>query len=284
MAFFARRLSAGILHPLAAVSGAAHRMAEGLLETRVETVSVDELGQLAASFNQMAAALRDMILHERNFVAAVSHELRTPLAALNAAVEVVAAYTGLLPEDGREALELVREDLVALRKLVEELMEVSELDSGRATVREEAVQVRSFLDALLQRKHRDATVEGPDVTITTDMARLERILGNLVDNAYEHGEGRGVSIAVAEENGFCSVTVTDRGPGIGAEEISMIFRRFYKPDRSRTRERGGVGLGLAIAHENAKLLGATIEVSSAPGEKTSFALRLPPRIDEGRAR
>ena len=280
MAFLARRLSAGILHPLAAVSGAAQRMADGLLETRVETMSEDELGQLAASFNRMAEALRDMIQHERNFVAAVSHELRTPLAALNAAVEVVAAYTERLPDDGREALGLVREDLVALRKLVEELMEVSELDSGRATVREEEVQVRTFTEALVKRRHRDVRVEGPDVTIMTDMTRLERIVGNLVDNAFDHGEGQDVSIVVAAGVGICSVTVTDHGPGIAAEEIPMLFDRFYKPDRSRTRERGGVGLGLAIAYENAKLLGATIDVSSTPGETTSFAVRLPSRIEK----
>lgn len=284
MAFFARRLSAGILHPLAAVSGAAQRMAEGLLETRVETLSADELGQLAASFNQMAEALRNMIQHERNFVAAVSHELRTPLAALNAAVEVVAAYAERLPADGREALDLVQEDLVSLRKLVAELMEVSELDSGRATVRKEEVQVRAFLEALLQRKHRALLVEGPDVTITTDMARLERIVGNLVDNAYAHGEGQDVSIAIAGEGESCRITVSDRGPGIAPEDTPMLFGRFYKPDRSRTRERGGVGLGLAIAQENAKLLGGTIDVSSTPGEETSFTLRLPSHIEklEGR--
>lgn len=281
MAFFARRLSAGILHPLAAVGGAAQRMAEGLLETRVETNSADELGQLATSFNQMGEALRDMIQHERNFVAAVSHELRTPLAALNAAVEVLAAYKDRLPEDGREAFELVREDLVALRKLVEELMEVSELDSGRATVRFEPVRIRSFLEVLLRRRHRDIPVAGADLTITTDMARLERIVGNLVDNAFDHGEGRDVSIDVAEQNGICGVTVIDHGPGIAAEEIPMLFRRFYKPDRSRTRERGGVGLGLAIAYENAKLLGATVEVSSTPGGETSFTVRLPMRADIG---
>jgi two-component system sensor histidine kinase MtrB len=275
MALVARRLSSRILHPLAAVSGAAQRMAEGLLETRVETMSADEVGQLSASFNRMAEALREMIQHERRFVAAVSHELRTPLAALYAALEVVGAYRERLPADGREALDLLGEDLVAMRQLVEELLEVSELDSGRATVRTEDLQLRTLIETLLRRRHRDADVRGPDPSISTDKARLERILGNLVDNAYTHGKGKDVKIDVAEGDGFCLVTVADRGPGIGTEELPLLFRRFYKPDRSRTRETGGVGLGLAIAQENARLLGGTIEVASRDGGGASFTLRLP---------
>jgi signal transduction histidine kinase len=278
MAVVARRVSSRILQPLGAVSGAAQRMAEGLLETRVETISADEVGQLSASFNRMAEALRDMIQHERRFVAAVSHELRTPLAALHAAQEVVSTYRDRLPADGREALDLLGEDLVAMRQLVAELLEVSELDSGRAAVRPEEVRLRTLVETLLRRRRRDARVDGPDPSIETDKARLERIVGNLVDNAYTHGEGRDVQIDVAEDHSHCSLTVSDRGPGIPEEEQPLLFRRFYKPDRSRTRETAGVGLGLAIAQENARLLGGSIEVVSRGGVGASFTVRLPRRI------
>lgn len=277
-ALFARRVSARILHPLAAVSGAAQQMAEGLLETRVETLSADELGQLATSFNRMAEALRDMIQHERSFVAAVSHELRTPLAALHAASEVVRAHRGRLPPDGAEALDLIGEDLVALRSLVEDLMEVSELDSGRATVRREPVQVRQFVETVLRRRHRDALVEGADPVVVTDKARLERIVANLVDNAYTHGEGAEVRIEIERGDTRCTITVADRGPGIADDEHALLFRRFYKPDRSRTRERGGVGLGLAIAQENARLLGGSVTAQNRPEGGAAFIVDLP--IDE----
>ena len=277
MAIVARRVSARILHPLAAVSDAAQRMAEGLLETRVESASTDELGHLASSFNRMGEALRDMIQHERRFVAAASHELRTPLAALQAAAEVMASYRERLPPDGREALDLIGEDVIALRQLVEDLMEVSELDSGRASVRAEKVQLRVFVEALLRRRRRAAPVEGPDPVVVTDKARLERIVANLVDNAFTHGEGRDVRIAIADLGGDCLVTVSDGGPGIAPEDKPLLFRRFYKPDRSRTRERGGVGLGLAIALENARLLGGALEISSPGGDGASFTLRLPRR-------
>ena len=274
-ATFARQVSTRLLYPLSAVSSAAQRMAEGLLETRVETVSADELGQLAASFNRMAEALHDIIQRERHFVAAVSHELRTPLAALHAAGEVVTRFRDRLPPQGREALDLIGEDLIALRQLVEELMEVSELDSGRALVRIEDVQLRTFIETLLERRHREAVVEGKDAMVATDKARLERIVGNLVDNAFTHGEGRDVRVRIDEENEYHNVIVSDRGPGVDAEDLPQLFDRFYKPDVSRTRERGGVGLGLAIARENARVIGGTLEVASSPGEGVSFTLRLP---------
>lgn len=276
MALVARRVSGRILHPLTAVGDAAKRMAEGLLETRVETVSPDELGQLAASFNRMGEALRDMIEHERRFVAAASHELRTPLAALQTATEVLVANRDALPAEGREALDLVREDVAALRQLVEELMEVSELDSGRATVRAEDVQLRTFVETLLRRRRRDVQVEGPDLVITADKARLERIVGNLVDNAFTHGQGRDVRVEIREAEGESFITVSDGGPGVPREDRAQLFRRFYKGDASRSRDRGGIGLGLAISYENARLLGGRIDVSSLPGERgVAFTVRLP---------
>ncbi|MEX0873376.1 MAG: ATP-binding protein [Actinomycetota bacterium] len=274
-AAFARRVSARILYPLSAVSSATQRVAEGLLETRVETVSADELGQLAASFNRMAEALHEIIQRERLFVAAVSHELRTPLAALNAAGAVVTRFRDRLPPEGREALDLIGEDLVSLRQLIEELMEISELDSGRAVLRIEDVRLRTFVETLLQRRQREAVVEGADPLVSTDKARLERIVGNLVDNAFTHGEAREVRIEIAEEDGDRLVIVSDRGPGIERDDQALLFDRFYKTDRSRTRERGGVGLGLAIARENARVIGGTVEVSSRPGEGASFTVRLP---------
>lgn len=275
----ARQVGRRILYPLSAVSRAAQRMAEGLLETRVDAVSADELGQLAASFNQMAEALHDIIQRERTFVAAVSHELRTPLAALHAAGEVVRRYRGVLPPEGAEALDLISEDLVALRELVDELMEVSELDSGRAVVRVEEFQLRAFVEALLARRRRSADVEGDDVVITTDKARLERIVGNLVDNAFVHGEGRDVRIRIGREAGHVLVRVSDHGPGIDEADQGRVFDRFYKPDRSRTRERGGVGLGLAIARESARILGGSLDVTSERGGGATFTVRLPSAAD-----
>jgi two-component system, OmpR family, sensor histidine kinase MtrB len=273
----AQRVSGRILRPLVGVSSAAQRVAEGLLETRVQASSPDELGMLAASFNQMAGALQDMIQRERRFVAAVSHELRTPLAALHATSELLSARRGELSPPAQEAVDLVLEDIISLRRLVDELMEVSELDSQRASVRWEKVSLSSVARAVARRRRLDMPAEGPDVVSFTDKARLERIIGNLIDNAVEHGLRRDLRLSVETQDGACAVAVSDRGPGIAQEDLPHLFERFYKADRSRSRERGGIGLGLAIAMQNARLLGGTIEAISTVGKGSTFILRLPVR-------
>jgi two-component system sensor histidine kinase MtrB len=273
----AQRVSGRILRPLVGVSSAAQRVAEGLLETRVQASSPDEVGMLAASFNQMAAALQEMIQRERRFVAAVSHELRTPLAALHATGELLAARRRDLPPAAREAVDLILEDVTGLRRLIDELMEVSELDSQRASVRWEKVSLLSVTAAVVRRRRLSIPTEGPDVITFTDKARLERILGNLVDNAIEHAGGQDVRLSLRPDDGECAVAVSDGGPGIPQEDLPHLFERFYKADRSRSRERGGIGLGLAIAMQNAQLLGGTIEATSAVGQGSTFILRLPVR-------
>lgn len=280
VALIARRVTSGIMHPLAAVSDATRRMAEGLLETRVTPTSQDEVGQLATSFNQMAEALRGMIERERYFVAAASHELRTPLAALKASGDVLAAHREQLPDEGREALDLIREDIAALNQLVQELLEISELDAGRAPVRVEPIRLRTFSEALLRRRRYDAALTGEDLVAHTDKARLERVLGNLIDNAFTHGGGTDVRVAIGTDDGAVTVTVSDAGPGIPAADREKLFTRFYRSDRSRSRDRGGVGLGLAIAQENSRLLGGSIALSDDGGSRTVFTLRLPAQAPE----
>lgn len=271
----ALRVSRRILQPLGAVSAAAQRVAEGLLETRVEAPSEDELGMLAASFNEMASALQGMIVRERRFVANVSHELRTPVATLEATSELLSGHRDELSSAGREAVDLIAEDVSGLRRLVEELLEVSELDSGRANVAWERVELRALAEAIVKRRRRAAPVDGWPVVTFADKARVDRVLGNLVDNAYSHGDGRDVRIEVEREDGWCRVAVHDRGRGIAPEDQPRVFDRFFKTDLSRSREQGGVGLGLAVALANARLMGGTIEVDSRPGEGASFTLRLP---------
>lgn len=273
----ALRVGRRILLPLAAVSSAAQRVAEGLLETRVEAPSEDELGVLAASFNEMASALQEMIGRERRFVANVSHELRTPLATLEATSGLIAGHRDELSPAGREAVDLIVEDVSGLRRLVEELLEVSELDAGRAHVAWEEVELRALSEAMVRRRRRDVPIEGDAVVTFADKARLDRVLGNLLDNAYAHGGGEGVRLEVGRDDGWCHVRVRDRGPGIAPEDLPRVFDRFFKTDASRSREQGGVGLGLALALENARLMGGTIEVESGPEGGATFTLRLPVR-------
>jgi len=271
----AQRAAARIIRPLTDVSTAARAVAEGLLETRVRTLSGDEVGSLAASFNEMAAAFQEMLARERRFVANVSHELRTPLATLRTASELLLRHREEFSPGAREAVDLLNEDVINLRVLVEELMEVSEVDAGGARLRMEPLEIRTLSAAVADKHHLAVHIEGPPTTVVSDKARLERILANLLSNAFEHGDGRDVRIRVDRDDAVATIAVSDTGPGIAAEDLPYLFDRFYKTDTSRTRERGGIGLGLAIAFENARLLGGTIDVTSAEAEGTTFTVRLP---------
>ncbi len=265
------------LAPVAQASAAAQSLAEGILDTRLPAGGRDEFGAWAVSFNEMADALEGKIqalseaeARERRFTADVAHELRTPLTALVAEAGLLAEHLDRLPDDVRRPAELLVADVARLRRLVEDLMEVSRLDSGTEAVRREPLELRALV-AAIARGRGEAEVTGDEVRVETDRRRLERIVGNLVDNAVEHGGGT-AWVRVGREGDSAVVEVADSGPGIPAEHVPHLFDRFYKADPARSGS--GSGLGLAIARENARLLGGDIEVESRPGA-TRFTLRLP---------
>ena len=275
-ALFAREA----LRPVARASEAAHSLAEGLLETRLPVEGRDEFGSWAQAFNEMASALETKIsalsaaqARERRFTADVAHELRTPLTALVGEASLLREHLDRMPDQSRRPAELLIEDVGRLRRLVEDLMEISRLDAGAEAVQPEATDLASAVAAMMRARGWDGRVqlEAEKTIVTTDPRRLERIVANLVGNALEHG-GDGVAVRVGRDGEHAFVEVADQGPGIPPEHVPHLFERFYKADPSRSGP--GSGLGLAIAHENARLLGGTIEVWSEPGKGTRFTLHL----------
>jgi two-component system, OmpR family, sensor histidine kinase MtrB len=270
------------LAPVARASDAARSLAEGLLQTRLPEQSDDEFGAWAASFNRMAEALEARIAdlreardRERRFTSDVSHELRTPLTALVSEASLLREHLDRMPEEARRPAEMVVGDVARLRWLVEDLMEISRLDAGGGSVRVEPVEVGSAVAQTVRGRGWDGRVAlalGDPVVVNTDRRRLERIVGNLVGNALEHG-GRDVSVRAWSDHTGAFVEVADRGPGIRPEDLPHLFDRFYKADPSRSSP--GSGLGLAIAMENARLLGGDIDVRSEAGVGTRFTLHLP---------
>jgi len=268
------------LRPVARASAAAHSLAEGLLETRLPVEGQDEFGGWAQAFNEMATALEAKIsalsaaqARERRFTADVAHELRTPLTALVGEASLLSEHLDRMPDQSRRPAELLIADVGRLRRLVEDLMEISRLDAGAESVQPEAVDLASATAAILRARGWDGRVrlEAEKTIVTTDPRRLERIIANLVGNALEHG-GDGVAIRVGRDGARTFVEVADQGPGIPPEHLSHLFERFYKADPARSGP--GSGLGLAIAQENARLLGGEIEVWSEPGKGSRFTLRL----------
>ncbi|MDA5141520.1 HAMP domain-containing sensor histidine kinase [Streptomyces sp. AD681] len=283
-ALFAAR---SVLRPVRRLRHGAERIAAGELDTRLDAPGRDELADLTRSFNTMAetlerdaAELRRLEAGARRFAADVAHELRTPLAAMAAVTEVLDedAASGVLPADTEDAVRLISEEVRALARTVEDLMEVSRFDAKAAPVHREDVDLCTLVTKTLQlrgwahdeRVRADLPEPAP---VRVDPRRIDVVLGNLVANALHHGRPP-VTVAVRVRGDRVRVTVTDRGPGIPDEALPYVFDRFYKADAARPRS-GGSGLGLAIAQENAALNDGTLTAANHPDGGAVFTLTLP---------
>jgi two-component system sensor histidine kinase MtrB len=278
----ARVIARGVLAPVEAAGLAAERIEQGDLTARVPVTSDDEFGTWAERFNRMAAALSDTIerletaeSRNRRFVADVSHELRTPVAALVAEASILREHLDELPLESRRAGELLVADVGRLRTLVDDLMEVSRFDAGVEQIAAEPVDVAALVRAVSTARLPEATLVLPatPTVVETDARRLERILGNLLDNAREHAPGAAVEVSLAADDRELRLAVADRGPGVPPDRLAGIFDRFSKGDPSR--HGGSSGLGLAIAAEHAELLGGRLEAVNRPAGGLEITLRLP---------
>jgi two-component system sensor histidine kinase MtrB len=274
-------ISRRVLRPVAVAGDAAGAMADGDLSVRLPSETADELGRLAAAFNRMAASLEHQIdalvtAHdrERRFVADVSHELRTPLTALVNEAAMLEDHLDVLPSTERRVGEMLVADVARLRTLVEDLLEVSRLDSSTIDLSIGPIDVELFLAAVIADRLPDATLEvrGGIGSPTTDRRSLERIVGNLLDNARHHAPGSRVEVTATVEDGLLSIEVTDDGPGVPEQDLPLIFDRFYKLDSAR---RGGSGLGLAIARQHARRLGGDLHVRRVQPTGLAFKLQVP---------
>ncbi|MEV4147799.1 HAMP domain-containing sensor histidine kinase [Amycolatopsis sp. NPDC049691] len=282
-----------VLRPVRALNTAANQLGRGRLDVRLRVKGSDELAQLVTTFNHTAAelertvgTLRAMEADARRFVADVSHELRTPLAAMNAVTDVLDEDAGQLPEDTAVAARLVSAETKRLTRLVQDLIEISRFDAGRAELRREEVDVAAAVtDSLTARGWEPGSESSglvadlpAGITAALDRRRLDIVVANLVGNALRHGAPP-VEVVLRAEGGHVVLTVTDHGPGIPEEALPRVFDRFAKADTSRARSEGS-GLGLSIARENARLHGGDI-VAANTGTGARFELRLP---REGEAR
>lgn len=275
-------IARGILRPVADAGRAARRIAGGDLATRVPVRGRDELGRLAVELNRMAASLEETVTRleasqqqNRVFVADVAHELRTPITALLAEASLIESQASAMPPESRRAAELLAGDVRRLRGLVDDLLEVSRFDAGAEQLELEPVDLVQVVTAAVAARLPGAGVAVPAAPLVamTDPRRLDRILGNLLDNARRHAPGEAVDVALSRAREGAVVVVADRGPGVPADALPHLFDRFYTADAARRR--GSSGLGLAIAAEHATLLGASLRARPRPGGGLVFTLVLP---------
>jgi signal transduction histidine kinase len=275
-------LSRWILQPLERLRHASKRFARGELSARAPESGPQELVEVSASFNEMAANIEQLFDARRQLVAWASHDLRTPLASLRAMIE--ALEDNLASTD--EYLPAIREQLETLTLLVEDLFELARIDAGVLALDVQDASLADLISGCLRgldaearaRNIRlEARLDPGDPRVRIAPAKIERVLLNLLTNAVRHTPSDGaVSVVVEPNSDHVVVSVEDTGPGLAAGAPERMFERFWRADDSRARSSGGAGLGLAIAQGLVHAHGGTIWAENRPlgGARVAFTLPL----------
>ncbi len=283
------------VRPVAEAAQAAKALAGGHLETRLQPTDDPDLGVLASSFNDMAAALQQRIERDARFASDVSHELRSPLMTLSASVEVMEARRQELPERAQAALDLLSSDVSRFQGLVEDLLEISRFDAGAIRLHLEDLQVTAFVRNAVSVSSSPgtpvaATPRAERAVIRGDRRRLARVIANLIDNAKAYGGGEPeITISDAnlpdEELTHVQIGVEDHGPGVPVEERALIFERFARGVTAGRRAGSeGAGLGLALVDEHIRMHGGRVwvedRIDGEPGARFVIELHASEVVDE----
>ena len=280
--FFAYNL----VRPLHEMSVAVNRFAAGEFSVRVPVNSEDEIGQLASSFNNMANSLSSGEEMRRSFVANVSHELKTPMTTIAGFVDGILDDT-IPKSQQKKYLYVVSEEIKRLSRLVKSMLDLSRIDSGEMNIHPQQFDLTQMIVTILLTFERSVEekrleIRGLEdagrITVYGDQDLLYQVVYNLIENAVKFTNLDGyIEFIVTESIDRISVAIQNSGEGIRAEELPMIFDRFYKIDRSRSKDRKGMGLGLYIVRTIIKLHGGEINVSSEQNQYTRFEFSIPKR-------
>ncbi|WP_438434185.1 ATP-binding protein [Gorillibacterium sp. sgz500922] len=275
--------------PLLAMQAATRSMAAGDLETRLAVHGKDEMGALAESINHLAIGLQRYRDSRQEFFANISHELRTPIAYLEGYAEVL--RKGLYESEAeRDAyLDIVHEEAVRLQRLVDDLFELAKMEEGKISLSLEWIDLAELAQSAVQKIKLKA--DEKRLTLQTklnsqvpllygDGLRMEQVLLNLLENAVRYTEKGSILVELDERPEYAFMAVEDTGIGIPEAELSNIFERFYRVEKSRSRQHGGTGLGLPLAKKLVELQGGQLLVFSQPGRGTRFEIRWAPERGE----
>jgi len=276
-------LAGRALKPVDNITHTAQEIEESDLSRRINVSTKDELGRLAATLNAMIGRLERAFQRQKQFTGDASHELRAPLAVIEA--ESSLALQRKRPaSDYRQSMETISKEAKQMSALIDQMLMLARADAGKEQWRFTVVDLGSLIsnlsadiEVLCQEKGLSFQLgHMEDVVIKGDEARLRELFMNLLDNAIRYTPSQGVvSVSLRREGQMAVVAITDTGVGIPAEDIPLIFERFYRVDKSRSRDEGGSGLGLAICRYIAEAHGGRIEVESQVGVGSTFSVWLP---------
>jgi len=277
-----------IAMPLREAAEIAEQLAAGELDRRLAIRSEDEMGRLAIAFNEMALSMQQQISRLENlsrlqqrFVSDVSHELRTPLTTMRMASRVIYDARVQLDSAAGRSSELLLLQIDRFESLLTDLLEVSRFDARAAILETREVDLKALvsraIDELKSSGEVQVTLSAPTglVLANVDDRRIERVIRNLLTNAADHSDHRGVAVTIAQTDREVAIGVRDYGNGFTEREAERLFDRFWRADPSRARKRGGTGLGLSISLEDATLHQGTLKAWGAPKRGAHFVLTLP---------
>lgn len=274
-------VSGQALKPLRKLSQQAEKIdQDSISDIRLNEDTVKEFRQLSVSVNLMLDRLSESFATQRQFSGNAAHELRTPLAIMQTKLELFAAEHKNMEGDTAELVRSQAEQLDRLSKLVHTLLEMSNLSSAP---RSDRIELAPLVDEIITdlaplASQNDITMEQDcdNVVITGSDALIYRLVFNLIENAVKYNrQGGSVSVSVHKENNNAIVCVSDTGCGIPEECRESIFQPFFRVDKSRSRQMGGVGLGLALVHEIAVLHGGSVRAEHGNKSGTVFIVTLP---------
>ena len=276
--------------PLASLATTTRAFGRGELDARAKMERVDEIGEVAQAFDDMADRIAKLLLAERELLANVSHELRTPLARIRVALDLASEAD---PRTAIESFVEIAQDLAELERIVDDVLASARLalDAGSSSssaailpVRAERIETNALLErsaARFKSAHpkRPFDVDLADALppIDADAVLMRRVIDNLLDNANKYSDrpDAPITLRALEEKGAVVIEVEDKGIGISAEDQQRLFEPFFRVDRSRTRATGGLGLGLVLARRVVEAHGGSLTIESGIGKGTCARVRLP---------
>ena len=266
-------LTRKVLRPLSDMAAVSKKIAAGDYTARVDSASRDEVGQLAHAFNQMADSLERIEQLRRSMVVDMAHELRTPLTNIRGYLEALA--DGVVPPS-KETFTMLQDEILRLVRLVEDLNELTKADAARAYLRRDNLALPDLIDQALELYRYQFESRGVDVEtayaasagqLMGDRDKLLQVLRNLVQNACQYTPENGaVAISTERVAEGIKATFANTGPGIAERDLRLIFERFHRAEKSRSRDSGGAGIGLAIVKELVEAHGGTVGAESAQGQ------------------
>lgn len=265
------------LQPVEAIRSEVDSIGGDDLERRVPVPHTgDEIAALADTMNRMLDRLEQGVAQQQRFVADASHELRSPLTRMRSELEVDLRTAA---DVDRVRLESIRDEVVGLQQLVEDLLELARSDAGEQATNMVNLDLDDIViesARLLQGGARvDVDMSGVSgAQVRGDRNQLRRAVQNVLENAARHATSR-VTLSLQEASGVAQLAITDDGPGISPHQRELIFERFGRLDSSRNRQSGGSGLGLAIAREIVRRHGGVLELAESSGPGATFVMRLP---------